>query len=384
MCRRLGYLLAHALRAQTQCKDPVQGGSSCLSSGAKNPGESSEDVPDIESILESGEGMLEMMLGKDSSGSYGENLVPPVTAPANATTLRAPVVTSDAQTTEPHTHVSAERSTGDQPAAVDTIAKANGEKPVKVKTVKSKKHRLKQLMYPNRRRRRSDRAVSSSSSSEGDSSGDSSPESEGDGERGAGSGRFPRSSSEESLPVLLDEGLGEDDLDMLEELSDSSSGSDGEEPLRGTEREGGGGGRLDSSGSGLLGSLSPQNRPNPLEQLSGGDTTAPNTSETVDIVGNSPANATTSTVAVTASAHSPRHRYSSSKRQIVLAANFNLAPSSANPTATAEATTAHGTSPKVEPKKLPTPVQHEASTTSQSVTTDTKPPPLTARPKLLQ
>ena len=304
--------------------------------------------------------MLDTVLGRGGSGTDGEDQTLPVTAPAIATTQGMPVTTSDTQTAEPHVHVGGEGSTGGMPTAVavEKVIKADGEKPGKAKAVRSKKHRLKQLMY-HRRRRRSDRAASSS---EGESSEDSSAESESesDEERGRESGRFPRSSSEESLPVLLDEGLGEDDLDMLEELSDSSSASDGEELLNQSAKPEGGRPPPDLSSSGLPGSVSLQTQPKPLEQLSG-SATALKTSETVETVGDAPTG-TTST-AVPTSSYSLRHRYSSSKRQIVLAANFNLAP----PSPKATAATAHG-SPKPPPKPSTPPPHHEASTLESAAT----------------
>ena len=301
--------------------------------------------------------MLEIVLGSaGNNGELLEKVLPPMVNKAEATATAATsqgahATMGGAQAEEPHMLVGWKQSADSRPTATEEVSpeiKADEKKLGKARATKSKKHRLKQLYH--RRRRRSDRAASSS---EGESSEDSSDdsESESDEERRPGRGGFLRSSSEESLPVLLDDGLGEDDLDMLEELSDSSSGSDGEEPQRAKKEEGE---QPEAATSGPPGVL---NQPKPLEQVLASTATL-KTSESKDIVSNAPANTTSTTV--TTSSHSPRHRYSSSKRQIVLAANFNLPPPSANSVAVA--------SPK-QPPNLPVPPQREA-TSQQSATTN--------------
>ena len=199
--RRLAYLLLHTLQIKTQDSDTS---SSMLPVGIEKGTNKQSKLPDFDQLIENDESMLEVLvrqlgmepLAKEFDGSN-----------ANHIDLKKGCG-QHLDTKEVRTEV--KEPTGSPPVE-QNISKKN-----------QRKQRLRKIMHSRRRKRSGCNASSSSEEDETDSSGS-------DSEKGSASdgSTLSRSSSEGHLSVFS-ESLGEDDLEMLESLSESGSSSEEE------------------------------------------------------------------------------------------------------------------------------------------------------------
>jgi len=181
--------------------------------------ESGEKLPDIENLLEGDQTMLEIMLkrpgteplAKDFDRDTSEQSKP---MKVNGATEQSKPMKDNGQYLETANTEKVNSKAKEEPERVpskQTVSKMN-----------QKKQRLRQMMHSRRRKRSSHKVPSSSEEEETESSG-----SEDEGGSASDGSTLSRSSSGASLSVLS-ESLGEDDLEMLESLSESGSSSDEE------------------------------------------------------------------------------------------------------------------------------------------------------------
>ena len=179
--------------------------------------ESGEKLPDIENLLEGEQTMLEIMLkrpgteplAKDFDCDTSEQSKPTI---VNGATEQSKPMKDNGQYLETANTEKVNSKAKEEPERVpskQTVPKMN-----------QRKQRLRQIIHSRRRKRSSHKVPSSSEEEETESSG-----SEDEGGRASDGSTLSRSSSGASLSVLS-ESLGEDDLEMLESLSESGSSSD--------------------------------------------------------------------------------------------------------------------------------------------------------------
>jgi len=195
--RRLAHLLLHTLQIKTQDSDTS---SSVLPIGSEKGTNTQTKLPEFDQLIENDESMLEILMRQLG--------IEPLAKELDGTVNHSELKKDSGQ----HLHTEEVRTKVKEPAGGPQVEQ----------NISKRKQRLRKIMHSRRRKRSGCNASSSSEEEETDSSGS-------DSEKGSASdgSTLSKSSSEGGLSVFS-ESLGEDDLEMLESLSESGNSSEEE------------------------------------------------------------------------------------------------------------------------------------------------------------